>query len=122
VTRPVAIVLAFSAEHEPVEAVGLADGVEPVAASGEKLVDVGLVTDVENEAVGRCVENGVERNGQLHHTEVWPEMAAGFGQNGNEFFANFLGQCGELLQRYFFDVRGRINRVEKACHMLRGES
>jgi hypothetical protein len=50
VTRAVAVVLAFGAEHEAVEAVGLADGVETVAAAGEQLVDVGLVADVEDEA------------------------------------------------------------------------
>ena len=115
-TRAEAIVLAFGAEHEAVEAARLADGVEAVAASGEQLVDVGLMADVENEAVGRRVENGVERDGQLDHAEIRPEMAAGLGQDGDEFVANFLRELGKFIQRDFFDVGGRINRVEKACH------
>ena len=119
VARAEAIVLALGAEHEAVEAVGLADGVETVAAAGEQLVDVGLVADVEDEAVGRRVENGMERDGQFHHAEVRPEMAAGLGQHGNQLLANLLGQRGEFLERDFFDVSRGIDRVEEACH--RGE-
>ena len=95
---------------------GLADGVEAVAAAGEQLVDVGLVADVEDEAVGRRIENGMQRDGQLHHAEIRPEMAAGLGQDGDQFLADFLGQGGQFLQRDFFDVGGGINGVEKACH------
>ena len=120
VARAEAVVLAFGAEHEAVEAAGLADGVEAVAASGEQLVDVGLVADVEDEVVGRRVEDGVERDGQLDHAEVRPEMAARLGQHGDEFLADFLGQRGKLLQRELFDVGGGINRVEKACHKCKG--
>ena len=95
---------------------GLADGVEAVAAAGEQLVDVGLVADVEDEAVGGRIENGMERDGQLDDAQIGPEMAARFGQNGDEFLADFLRQGRELLQRELFNVGGRINRVEKACH------
>jgi hypothetical protein len=51
VAGAVAIVLALGAQHEAVQAAGLADGVEAVAAAGEDLVDVGLVADVEEELV-----------------------------------------------------------------------
>jgi hypothetical protein len=47
VTRAVAIVLAFGAQHEAVEAAGLADGGKAIETAGEDLVDVGLVADVE---------------------------------------------------------------------------
>ncbi len=122
VTRPEAVVLAFGPEHEAVEAVGLADGVEPVPAAGEEFVDIGLVADVEDEIVGGSVENGVQGDGQLDHAEVGPEMAAGLGQDGDEFLANFLRQRGEFLRRQLFDVSRGINGVEKACHKVRGES
>ena len=117
----VAIVLAFGAEQEAVEAVGLADGVEAVAASGKKLVDIGLVADVEDEIVRRRVEDAMKRDGQLDHAQIRPEMAARLGQNGDEFLAYFLGQDGEFVQREFFDVCRGIDRIEKACHKVRGE-
>ncbi len=121
-TRAEAVVLAFRAQHEAVEAIRLADGVEAVAPAGQQLMHIGLVADVEDKAIGRRIENGVQRDGQLDHAQIRPEMAAGLGQNGDEFVANLLGQLGKLLHRYFFDIGGGINGIEKACHRLRGES
>ena len=51
VAGAVAIVRAFGAQHEAVQSAGSADGGEAVLAPGEELVDVGLVADVEQEAV-----------------------------------------------------------------------
>ncbi len=51
VAGAVAVVLAFGAQHEAVEAAGLADGLKAIAAAGEDLVDVGLVADVEEDLV-----------------------------------------------------------------------
>ena len=51
VTCAVAVVLALGAQHEAVEAAGLADGCKAVEAAGEDLVNVGLVADVEEELV-----------------------------------------------------------------------
>jgi hypothetical protein len=56
VARAVAVVLAFGAQHEAVEAAGLADGLKAVEAAGEDLVDVGLVADVEEELVFGRIE------------------------------------------------------------------
>ena len=94
--------LAFGAEHEAVEPVRLADGIETVATAGQELVHIGLVADVENEAVGRCVENGMKRNRQLNHAEVGSEMTARLGEHRDEFLPDFLGEGGKLLQREFF--------------------
>ncbi len=94
----------------------LPDGVETVAPAGQELVDVGLVADVEDETIGGGVENAVEGDGELDHAQVGPEMAAGLGQNGDQFVADFLGERGQLVQRQLFNVSGRIDRVEKACH------
>ncbi len=63
VTGAVAVVLALGAQHEAVEAAGLADGAKAVAAAGEDLVDVGLVADVEEDFVFRRVEDGVQTRG-----------------------------------------------------------
>ena len=69
----VGVVLAFGAQHEAVQAAGLADGLEAVAASGKQLVDIGLMADVEDEAVGRRVEDVVHGEGQFDDAEIWAQ-------------------------------------------------
>ena len=93
---------------KPFRTARLANGVEAVAASGQELMHVGLVTHIEDKAVRRCVENRVQRNRQLHHAQIRPQMAAGFGQHGNEFLADLLGQLGKLLHRNLFDIGGEL--------------
>ena len=92
VTGAEAVVLAFGAEHEAVEALGLADGVEAVFASGEQLVDVALVADVEDEAVAGSIEDVVHGDGQLDHAQVRPDVTAGLGDAGDEAVADLFGQ------------------------------
>ena len=113
-----AVVLALGAEHEAVEAARLPDGVEAVATAGQQLVDVGLVADVEDEAVGRRIEDPMQGDGELDDAEVGAEMAAGLGQNGDELVADFLGQGGQLINGQLFNVGRGIDRVEKACHKM----
>ena len=91
VTRAVAIVRAFRAQGEAVQAVRLPDGAKPVFAVGENLVNVNLVAHIPDEFVLGRVEDAVQRDGQLDHTEVRTEMAAGFGQPGDEFLPDFAG-------------------------------
>jgi hypothetical protein len=63
--------------------------VELLAASGEQLVDVGLMADIENKMVFGSIEDIVHGDGQFHHAEIWTQMAAVLGENGNQLFANF---------------------------------
>src|SRR5205814_6391412 len=60
VARAVAVVLAFGAEGEAVEAGVLPDGVDAVPAASEHLVHVGLMGDVPDELVRRRVKDPVE--------------------------------------------------------------
>jgi len=48
---PVAVVLTFSAEHEAIQAAGLTNRIEAVKTAGQDLVDVSLMTDVEENSV-----------------------------------------------------------------------
>ena len=63
VARAVAVVLAFRAQEEAIEALILAHRAEALAASGEKFVDVALVGDIEDEFVLGRVEDAVQRDG-----------------------------------------------------------
>ena len=59
------------------ESVTLTQRVEEVAAPGEDLVDVGLVPGVEDDRVGRRVEDPVQGNGELHDPQVGTQVSAG---------------------------------------------
>jgi len=67
----------FSAEEKAVQSLVLAHGVNAIESAGKHLVNVALVTDVEDEPVVRRVENAMKRNGQLDHTEIGSEMTTG---------------------------------------------
>ena len=116
VARAVAIVLAFGAQGETVQAAGGADGVKTVLAAGEQFVDVALMADVPDEFVVRRGEDVVEGDGQFDDAEVGAEVAAVFGQLGDQFVADFPGQLFQLIERQFFDVRGMIDHVQIAAH------
>ena len=112
----VAIVFAFGAQGESVEAVRLADGVEPVLAAGEQLVDVALVAHVPDKLVLRRAEDLVQRDGELDHAQVGAEVAAGFGQGVDQFLANLFGQLLALFEREFLYVFRAVNHVEVTAH------
>jgi len=96
-TCAVAVVLAFRAEHEAVEAAGLADGFEAIESAGKDLVYIGLMADIEDEAVRGRVEDGVEREGEFDDAEIGAEMASGFGEGLNEEGADFGGEDRHLV-------------------------
>ena len=91
-----AVVFAFGAEHEAVEALGLADGIEEVLAAGEELVDVALVRDVEDEMVLGGVEDVVHGEGELDNAEIGADVASGFGYAADEALANLFGEALEF--------------------------
>ena len=73
------VVLALVTTREPAYAAQLAQAQHPVAAAGQDLVRIGLVTDIPDQPVMRRVEYIVQRNSQLDRTEIGREMAAGLG-------------------------------------------
>ena len=114
----VAVMLAFSAQHEAIEAAGLADSVKAVETAGEHLVDISLMADVKKNAVLGCTENGVECDGELDDAKIGAEMAAGFGEGLNEAIPNLLGELGHLLVIQEFKVVGRMNGLQNRSHGL----
>ena len=72
---------AFGAEEKAVQPLVLPHGVNAIETAGKHLVNVALVTDVEDEPVVRRVENAMKRDGQLDHTEIGSEMTAGLREH-----------------------------------------
>ena len=121
VPRAVAVVLAFRAQHEPVEALVLADrlDVPGPALGGEHLVNVGLVAHVENELVLGRAEHAVQRDGQFDHAEVRPEVSAdarrvGLAHHVDQLLADLLGELREVALGQRLQVVGRLDLVEQA--------
>ncbi len=112
----VAVVRALGAEHEAIQAAGRADGVELLAASGEELVDVGLVADVEDEMVLRRVEDVVHGERELDDSEVRAEMASGLREDRNQLLADFFGEDFELGNGELFDIEWGIYGTEQLGH------
>ena len=70
--RTVAVVLALATKKKAVEPLVLTDRRKAVESSGQKLVDITLVADIENELVLGRIENPVQGNREFDHTEVGP--------------------------------------------------
>lgn len=68
------VVLALGTRRIPRQPALLTQGCEVLAASGQHLVDVGLVTGVEDDRIVRRVEYPVQRQGEFHHSQVRPQM------------------------------------------------
>ena len=93
------VVAALLAARVARQAAGLAQLVEPVAAAGDDLVDVGLVAGVPQDRVRRRVEHPVQRQRQLDGAEVGAEVAAALGDRVDDEVADLARQVVELLVR-----------------------
>jgi hypothetical protein len=87
--------LAFRAKEETVEAFILAHRLKALAPAREKFVDVTLMADIEDKLVLGRVEDAMEGDGQLDHSEIRPEMAADggrvlIGEDADKLVADFL--------------------------------
>ena len=75
--RAVAVMIAFRAQHEAVEAARLAHSTETSAAAGEQFVNIGLVAHIENKPVSRSIEDVMHSQRQFDDAEVRTQVAAG---------------------------------------------
>ena len=73
---PEGVVFAFAPGRKGREAAVLLDRVQQLAASGQHLVRIGLVAHVPDQAVIGCIENVMQRDGELDRAETRGEMAA----------------------------------------------
>jgi len=106
------IVRALFAIKEAGGSAALAQFLEGCAATGEKLVDVALVGDVEDEFISRSREYAVERDSELNHAEVRADVAALARSDADEFLADLGSELRELGGREAFDVVWRVNGVQ----------
>src|SRR6185312_12988091 len=81
-----------------------------------------LVAGVPDDPVPRGVEDPVQRERQLDHTEVGPEVPAGPGHLGDQEVPDLAGQPVELRAGQPAQVRGFPDRLQQAHSLLLGRS
>jgi hypothetical protein len=86
------VVIALGARRVARKAVLLAKCVELVAATGQHLVHVGLMTGVEEDRIMGRVEDPVQCERELHDTEVGPEVSTGCSDLVNQKLPDFASQ------------------------------
>jgi hypothetical protein len=78
--RSIAVVIALGAEKESIESSVLAHRSELLPASGQDLVNVSLMADVEEDLVDRGLKDAVQSDRELDDAEVRAEVASCFGK------------------------------------------
>ncbi|CDN43885.1 hypothetical protein BN871_DS_00300 [Paenibacillus sp. P22] len=107
------VMLAFAALDEAAQPALLAQAVEAVHAAGQDLVDVRLVSDVEQELVFRTVEQIVERKSQFDDAKVGGQMPAGRRQLADKEFADFGRELIQLRQGQLLEILRSVEVVEQ---------
>ncbi len=114
------VVFAFGPAGEAGEPVLLAQRADAVAAAGEDLVGIGLVADVEDDAVVRGVEDRMQRHGELDHAEARAQMPAGDGDGVDHLGAQLVGKLAQVLARQGPEIGGEVDGIEQRCLRLVG--
>ncbi len=90
--------------------------------TGEQLVHVGLVPDVEHDPVDRRVEDPVQRDGQLDDAEVRPQVTAGSGYRLDQDVTNLAGQPGQLVRAELLQVPWARDRLQQRHRRPRAQA
>ena len=90
------IVFALGALGETRQPAALAQRADAVAAAGEDLVRIGLVTDVPDEPITRRIEDIMQRHRQLDNTKTCAEVTAGDRDSVDRLPPQLVGKLAEL--------------------------
>jgi len=86
--------------------------------AGQQLVHVRLVARVEDDLVLGRVEHPVDRDGELDHAQVRPEVAAGPDGRLDQQVTDLGGQAGELILAESLQVLGAIDALQQGHGVL----
>ncbi len=90
------VVLALATPREPGQAVELAQAPHALAAAGEDLVRIALMTHVPNQTVIRQVEHVVDGHREFDRPQIGRQMPARAGHRSQQELAQLIGQLLEL--------------------------
>ena len=107
------IVFTLGAFGEPRQAAAPPQGPDTVAPAGENLMRIGLVANVPNQTVARCIENIMKGYRKLDHAKPGTEMAARHRDRIDRLDTQFGCDLGEIGLLQPPQIGGRRDRVEK---------
>ena len=110
------VVLALGLARVAGEAAALAQPVEAVLPAGDDLVDVRLVSGVEQQPVLGRVEDPVQGQGELDHAEVGAEVPAGAGDLLDQEVPDLGRERGQLVPAEPAQVARAADAVEHTVH------
>ena len=113
VARAEHVEAALRAAQETARAVLLANPRERLAATRQHLVSVRLVTDVPDQAIGRRVEDVVQRHGELDGAEAAREMSAARRAARDQLVAQCRRGLRQPRARQAPEISRFTNRVEQ---------
>ena len=85
---------------------------------GQQLVHVRLVPGVEDDLVLGRVEDPVDRDRELDHAEVRPEVPAGPDRRLDQQVTDLPGQAGELILAQSLQVLGAVDALQQGHGVL----
>ena len=88
--------IAFTGLGEAGDAAELPQTAKIRLASGQQLMDIRLMTHVENQTVGYGIVYGFDGHRQLHGTQVGGQVAAGLGHMGHQEIPDLRAELGPL--------------------------
>src|ERR1700751_489955 len=109
----ITVVFALGPQEKSIQPSILPNRIEPVPTTGKKLMDIPLMAHVENQLVFWGIENPVQRNCQLYHTQVRTEVPTGLRENRNQFIPYLLCELGKASLFQTLEVRRRIDSVQQ---------
>src|SRR5665213_1097409 len=115
------VVFTLGALGETGKPVGLAQGANTVATSGEDLVGIGLMADIPNDLVVGRIEHIVQRHGEFDDAEPSAQMAARHRHRIDGFLPQLIGQLAQLparkhAQRGWFIYLVQKGRLGRQTH------
>ena len=117
------VVDALGAARIPGKPALLTELVELLNATGEHLVDVGLMTGIPDHDVLGRPEDAMQRNGEFDNTEVRAEVAAGRRDFLDEEGPDLLRELRHLLYRQRTDIIGIADSTKQThARSLPGEA
>src|SRR3954469_10190798 len=106
------VVLALGALGETGEPAALPQRPNPLAASGQNFVRVGLVSDVPDQPVVRRVEYVMQGDRQLDDAEACSEMATGYRDRADRLAAQLVGNFLKVFLVDAAQIGRRLDRIQ----------
>ena len=114
VARPVTVIFTLGPGEETAVSTGLSNGVESIViATGQKLLHVALMGNIEDQAVLWRIEKIMKGDGQLNHSQVLSEVPAIDRGDRDQSLPYFICESRKILDGYLLQVIGVADVREK---------